>query len=397
MDKYFYLRFEDLHRGEKAEIINRFKKYERILYSLAEKSDAPTFLDLGCGRGEFLSYLASLKITATGIEKNISLAPEKLDKSVEIIEGDALSWLRNTKDNSYDFISAIHVIEHLEFQYFYELTREIKRVLKKNGVVLFETPNPDNLLVATSNFYVDPTHLRLIPQKLVEFVLNDTGFYKTFSWGVNESSTRPKNIKVSDILGGSSPDYAIFGLANHTPLSSKIEEVLSEKKGRTTKELCDSFEQRYLRDYTELMERQKKDYTELMERQKKIEDNIYDQNCFYRDQYIQVTQEIYRVRDIFENELERIYSSRSWKITAPLRQIARLIRKCSSIAVNLKSNFARMSFREFLQNYRTKVSSRLYALLDGSEEEETVTKDESVKGVLHKRYKRLLASLKKKK
>ena len=386
MDKYFYLRFEDLHRGEKAEIINRFKKYERILYSLAEKSDAPTFLDLGCGRGEFLSYLASLKITATGIEKNISLAPEKLDKSVEIIEGDALSWLRNTKDNSYDFISAIHVIEHLEFQYFYELTREIKRVLKKNGVVLFETPNPDNLLVATSNFYVDPTHLRLIPQKLVEFVLNDTGFYKTFSWGVNESSTRPKNIKVSDILGGSSPDYAIFGLANHTPLSSKIEEVLSEKKGRTTKELCDSFEQRYLRDYTE-----------LMERQKKIEDNIYDQNCFHRDQYIQVTQEIYRVRDIFENELERIYSSRSWKITAPLRQIARLIRKCSSITVNLKSNFSRMSFRDFLQNYRTKVSSRLYALFDGSEEEETVNKDESVKGFFHKRYKRLLASLKKKK
>ena len=386
MDKYFYLRFEDLHRGEKAEIINRFKKYERILYSLAEKSDAPAFLDLGCGRGEFLSYLASLKITATGIEKNISLAPEKLDKSVEIIEGDALSWLRNAKDNSYDFISAIHVIEHLEFQYFYELTREIRRVLKKNGVVLFETPNPDNILVATSNFYVDPTHLRLIPQKLVEFVLNDTGFYKTYIWGVNESSTRPKIPKVSDILGGSSPDYAIFGLANHTPLSSKIEEILSEKKGRTTQELCDSFEQRYLRDYTE-----------LMERQKKIEDNIYDQNCFHRDQYIQVTQEIYRVRDIFENELERIYSSRSWKITTPLRQIGRLIRKCSSIAVNLKSNFSRMSFREFLQNYRTKVSSRLYALLDGSEEEETVNKDESVKGVFHKRYKRLLASLQKKK
>ena len=386
MDKYFYLRFEDLHRGEKAEIINRFKKYERILYSLAEKSDAPTFLDLGCGRGEFLSYLASLKITATGIEKNISLAPEKLDKSVEIIEGDALSWIRNTKDNSYDFISAIHVIEHLEFQYFYELTREIKRVLKKNGVVLFETPNPDNLLVATSNFYVDPTHLRLIPQKLVEFVLNDTGFYKTFSWGVNESATRPKIPKVSDILGGSSPDYAIFGLANHTPLSSKIEEVLSEKKGRTTKELCDSFEERYL-----------KDYTELMERQKKIEDNIYVQNCFHRDQYIKVTQEIYRVRDIFENELERIYSSRSWKITTPLRQIARLIRKCSSIAVNLKSNFARMSFREFLQNYRTKVSSRFYTLLDENEEEETANKDESVKGVFYKRYKRLLVSLKKKK
>ena len=386
MDKYFYLRFEDLHRGEKADIISRFKKYGRILSSLAEKSDVPAFLDLGCGRGEFLSYLASLKIRATGIEKNISLAPEKQGQSVEIIEGDALSWLRNAKDNSYDFVSAIHVIEHLEFPYFYELTKEIKRVLRKNGVVLFETPNPDNLLVATSNFYVDPTHLRLIPQKLVEFVLNDIGFYKTFVWGVNESSTRPKSPKVSDILGGSSPDYAIFGLANHTPLSSKIEEVLGEKKGWTTKDLCDSFEQRYV-----------KDYRGLMERQKKIEDDIYEQNCIYRDQYLQVTQEIFRVRDTFENELERIYSSRSWKITAPLRQLARLFRRCSSIIVNLKSNFLRMPFREFLKIYRAKVSSRLYALIDEKAVGKTLNDDESVKGVFYKRYKRLLASLTKKK
>ena len=258
MDKYFYLRFEDLHRGEKDEIISRFRKYERILSSLSEKSDAPAFLDLGCGRGEFLSYLTSLKIKAIGVDKNISLASEKLDKSVKIIEGDALSWLKNAKADSYDFVSAIHVIEHLEFPYFYELTKEIKRILKKDGVVLFETPNPDNLLVATSNFYVDPTHLRLIPQKLVEFVLNDIGFYKTFIWGVNESSIPLKNPKVSDILGGSSPDYAIFGLANQTSSSKKIEEVLGEKKGRTTKELCDSFEQRYLADYTEMIGRQKK-------------------------------------------------------------------------------------------------------------------------------------------
>ena len=26
----------------------------------------------------------------------------------------------------------------------------------------FETPNPDNVTVATKNFYTDPTHLRLI-------------------------------------------------------------------------------------------------------------------------------------------------------------------------------------------------------------------------------------------
>ena len=135
MDKHFYLRFEDLHRGRTAEIKSRFKKYDKILSLVAGRRDTCRFLDLGCGRGEFISHLASLKIKAIGVEKDTGLVPEKRDKSLEIIEEDALLWLKNVEDNSFDFISAIHVIEHLEFSYFYKLTKEIKRVLKTDGVL----------------------------------------------------------------------------------------------------------------------------------------------------------------------------------------------------------------------------------------------------------------------
>ena len=379
MDKHFYLRFENLHRGRTAEIKSRFKKYEKILSLVAGRRDACKFLDLGCGRGEFLSYLASLEIKAIGIEKDIGVVPEKPDNSLEVIEEDALLWLKSAEDNSYDFISAIHVIEHLEFSYFYELTKEIKRVLKTDGVLFFETPNPDNLIVATSNFYTDPSHLRLMPQNLVDFVVRDIGFYKTFVWGVNESPIKAEHASVNNILGGASPDYAFFALANNVPSCKNIEEFLSEKKGRTTAELCDLFEQRYSKDNRELAER------------------IYESNCFHRDQYLQITKEIFRLRDTFEKEFERIHTSWSWRITTPMRQIARLYKKCFSVFVNAKSNFLRMSLREFLQTYRNKILSLFYFLIDKGRGETALSNDESERGVFYKRYKKLLANLKMKK
>ena len=50
---------------------------------------------------------------------------------------DALTWLKRQDDSSFNFVSAIHVIEHLEFSYLYEMVGEIK-VLKENGVILLK-------------------------------------------------------------------------------------------------------------------------------------------------------------------------------------------------------------------------------------------------------------------
>jgi hypothetical protein len=43
-------------------------------------------------------------------------------------------------------------------------------------LLIFETPNPENLAVGTSTFYLDPTHTRPIPPPLLQFLTEQAGF-----------------------------------------------------------------------------------------------------------------------------------------------------------------------------------------------------------------------------
>jgi O-antigen chain-terminating methyltransferase len=52
------------------------------------------------------------------------------------------------------------------------------RVLRPGGVVIFETPNPENVLVGSQYFYLDPTHRHPLPSELMEFMLDSRGFDK---------------------------------------------------------------------------------------------------------------------------------------------------------------------------------------------------------------------------
>jgi O-antigen chain-terminating methyltransferase len=48
--------------------------------------------------------------------------------------------------------------------------------LRPGGALIFETPNPNNVNVATSGFYLDPTHRAPLPPLLLEFMLSRAGF-----------------------------------------------------------------------------------------------------------------------------------------------------------------------------------------------------------------------------
>ena len=57
-----------------------------------------------------------------------------------------------------------------------KLFEESYRVLQKGGVIIFETPNPENLVVGACNFYTDPTHLNPIPPITSEFIARSNNF-----------------------------------------------------------------------------------------------------------------------------------------------------------------------------------------------------------------------------
>jgi O-antigen chain-terminating methyltransferase len=45
-------------------------------------------------------------------------------------------------------------------------------------MVIFETPNPENVLVGSNYFYFDPTHRNPLPSLLMNFLLTSRGLHR---------------------------------------------------------------------------------------------------------------------------------------------------------------------------------------------------------------------------
>jgi len=56
------------------------------------------------------------------------------------------------------------------------LLDESLRVLKPGGIVIFETPNPENIIVGACNFYMDPSHRNPLPPDTMKFLIEQRGF-----------------------------------------------------------------------------------------------------------------------------------------------------------------------------------------------------------------------------
>ena len=95
------------------------------------------------------------------------------------MEQDAVEYLRTLKPKSIGAVTAFHLIEHLPLKTLIALLDESLRVLKPGGLVILETPNPENVLVGSSNFYFDPTHRNPLPGPLTQFLLEARGFSST--------------------------------------------------------------------------------------------------------------------------------------------------------------------------------------------------------------------------
>jgi len=177
-------------------------------------------LDLGCGRGEWLQLLKEENIPAIGVDFNTAMIQCCTDAGLEAYVGDALQYLAALPANSLGGLTAFHIIEHLPLDVFIRLIDEARRVVRPGGVVLFETPNPENLIVGACNFYIDPTHRNPLPPALVAFLLKARGFERVeidrrhpgdpalLLKGDDEAITGPLN----RLLFGAQ-DYAAIGYA----------------------------------------------------------------------------------------------------------------------------------------------------------------------------------------
>lgn len=170
-----YMALEDRFRGSRAEIEERLRFYLPLLAKHQIGTRRMPVLDIGCGRGEWLAVLSEANLDAYGVDTNRIFVAECREKGLRVTEEDALQHLRSLPDNRLGAVTGFHIIEHLSLEVLIKLIDETVRVLKPGGLAIFETPNPQNVLVGSHNFYIDPTHRNPIPCLTAQFLLEARG------------------------------------------------------------------------------------------------------------------------------------------------------------------------------------------------------------------------------
>jgi O-antigen chain-terminating methyltransferase len=186
IDDGLYVALENHFRGSRDLVAERQREY---LDSLPGTITAETpLVDLGCGRGEWLSVLRDLKIPALGVDSNTVCAEECRENGLAFEQKDLLEFLEARADQSVGAFTMFQVLEHLPFPVLVEALRHIRRTLVPGGLLIAEVPNAKNLRVASGTFWIDPTHQRPLFPELLLFLATEVGFKKSEGRYVNDFS-----------------------------------------------------------------------------------------------------------------------------------------------------------------------------------------------------------------
>jgi len=207
-----YVAFENRFRGDRKEIKERVQVYlPQVQKALEATADSP-ILDVGCGRGEWLELLKEQNIKARGLDLNRIMVSQCQELGLDVIESDVIDYLKQIKDNTLSMVTGFHIIEHVPFEILIKLFDEALRVVKPGGMVIFETPNPENVLVGACTFYTDPTHHHPIPPQTAAYFMEARGFVDIEIMRLHQNQT----IHIEDPFLNHQftvgQDYAVMGI-----------------------------------------------------------------------------------------------------------------------------------------------------------------------------------------
>lgn len=282
-----YLNFENQFRGSRELILGRLaSNYAQLLSSAHEHLHGLLAVDIGCGRGEWLQLLDEHGYETLGFDSDPGMLSEASKHSSNVRLVDALEGLKSLPDSSVGILSGFHLVEHLPQDVLLDLIVQARRVLVAGGIVIFETPNPENVTVGSNTFYLDPTHVRPIPPASLQFTLQSHGFDHVAIWRLQSSPEiehAERKVQLHDVFFEVSPDYAVVA---QKPGSNEampaLESELTRPRGVTLSELCVRFQV---------------DQSEAIQ-----------------------TMEA-KLRGEFDARFDAIFASRSWRVTKPLRAI----------------------------------------------------------------------------
>ena len=140
-------------------------------------------LDIGCNTGSLVYNLTlrgfrhayGIDTEEKKIEEGRSIYPDLIGK-LDKYDGDTLPY----ENDSFDVVTMFDVLEHIDEVHEF-LVKEVRRVLKKGGLLIFQTPNkitniPWEILIHRSFNFYKKYHVSLQTYKSLHRMLKKSGF-----------------------------------------------------------------------------------------------------------------------------------------------------------------------------------------------------------------------------
>lgn len=211
MEDNFYRAFEDRYRGSREDIKKRLEVYLPFLLPLYEHYPKSPVLDIGCGRGEWLELMEEHGIEAKGVDVDDEMLKAAKERGFNVEKSEGIDFLKDIPNESLLAVTAFHMVEHIPFERVRMLISEAHRVLVPGGLLILETPNPENFQVAAENFYLDPSHIKPVPSLLLAFATEFYGFKRNKTLRLQESKElfARQDATLREVMVGASPDYSV--------------------------------------------------------------------------------------------------------------------------------------------------------------------------------------------
>jgi O-antigen chain-terminating methyltransferase len=164
-----YFAFEARMRGTTEDIRERQRAY------VDDFRDAAPVLDVGCGRGEFLSLLREADVAARGVETDPDMVAFARGAGLDVVEADAVAYLEELRDVSLGGVFAAQVLEHLPAAVLVRFLELAARKLRPGGLLVAETINPLSPL-SLRHYFSDLTHAQPLVPETLALLARQAGF-----------------------------------------------------------------------------------------------------------------------------------------------------------------------------------------------------------------------------